>query len=58
MTIDRLAINQSINQFIYRRQLNINSHWRLLQVGTLKKPGLKATNKFVSRNVSVSEVAG
>ena len=37
---------QSINQFICRRQLNVNSHWRLLRVGTLKKPGLEAANKL------------
>ena len=53
-----IQINQSISQFICRRQLNVNSHWRLLRVSTLKKPGLEAANKLVSRNVSVTEVAG
>jgi hypothetical protein len=30
-----LSINQSINQFICQRQLNVNSHWLLYRVGAL-----------------------
>ena len=50
--------NIEINESIYRRQLNGNFHWHLLRVGTLKEPGLVAANKLVSRNISVTGVAG
>jgi len=47
--------NQTHNQLIYR-QLNENSHWPLLRVGTPEKPHLDFMNKLVFRDARVMEV--
>jgi len=49
-------VNQSTCSYIDGRQLNDNSHWRLLRVGALDKPGLEVTHKRVSQYVRVAAV--